>query len=133
MGLYLYSNPENENEVVEIIQSIHDKHEYSKNGKKWHRVFTKPNYALDTQIDPYNSQDFVKATNKKGKIQDLFDRSREASEKRKDKDGKDLVKEKYMDDWEGARKNKAPHPERKAEQQKKITEKAAKAGFDISF
>lgn len=133
MALYLYSNPENESEVVEIIQSVHDKHEYIKNGKKWNRIFTNPTVATDTHVDPYNSQDFVKATNKKGKIQDLFDRSREASEKRKDKDGKDLVKEKYMDNWESARKNKAPHPERKAEQQKTITEKAAKAGFDISF
>lgn len=133
MPQYLYSNPENENEVVEIIQSVHDKHEYFKEGKKWNRIFTNPTVATDTHVDPYNSQDFVKATNKKGKIQDLFDRSREASEKRKDKDGKDLVKEKYMDNWEKARKNKAPHPERKIEQQKKIIDKANKAGFDISF
>lgn len=133
MGVYIYSNPENENEIVEIIQSVHDEHVYVKDGKKWNREFTNPNYSIDSMADPYNPQDFVKATNKKGSVQDLFDRSRELSEKRKDKDGKDLVKEKYMDNWEKTRKGKGLHPERKIEQQKKIQETAAKSGFDVSF
>jgi hypothetical protein len=132
MPLYRYRNPTT-GEIKEIYQKMKDKHEYKENDKAWDRLFDLPNYSIDSMADPYNPQDFVKATNKKGSVQDLFDRSRELSEKRKDKDGKDLVKEKYMDNWEKTRKGKGLHPERKIEQQKKIQETAAKSGFDVSF
>lgn len=110
MPIYLFQNPETK-EVKEIVQSINDKHEYFENGIKFQRIFTVPQAAFDTRIDPHDSKAFVEKTGKqKGKLGDIFDQSREASEKRKkNHGGKDPVKNKYWDDWSKKRKGKV-HP-----------------------
>lgn len=110
MPIYIYQNP-NTKEVKEIIQSVHDSHEYYENGIKWDRVFTVPQVNIDTILDASSSEkDFVEKTkNKKDNIGALWDRSRDLSEKRKKIYGKDPVKDKYFKDWSSKRKGKK-HP-----------------------
>lgn len=110
MPIYLYEHPRTK-EIKEIVQSVHDKHEYIESGIKWNRVFTIPQVGIDSKLDSYSTEkDFVEKTkNKKDSVGDLWDRSRELSEKRKKIYGKDPVKEKYFKDWSKKRKGKK-HP-----------------------
>lgn len=115
MPIFLYSNPKT-NKVIEVIQSVHDKHEYiDKNGLKWQREFTIPHMSIDAvNIDPFNSKDYVKATNKKGTIGDLMDRSKELSIKREEKAGIDDLKETHYKNY-SKRRNGRVHPTKRAE------------------
>ena len=64
-------------------------------GTKWNRIVTSPNASIDTQNDGTH-EGFMKYTqNKKGTIGELWDASREASEKRSQEQGHDPVKEKH--------------------------------------
>ena len=108
MPIYIYKNP-NTNEIIEIVQSVHDEHEYiDSNNVKWIRVFTVPQVntegKLDVNCDSKKFAEFTK--NKKGTIGDLWDRSAELSEKRKKLYGEDHVKNKYKETWSKKRKNK---------------------------
>jgi len=109
MPIYIYLN-EQTGEYKEIIQKMNDDHSYSdETGHKWSRVFSKPQAAFNTKIDAYSSQDFAAKTGqKKGTLGNLFDQSRELSEKRKDKEGVDFVKEKFYEDYAKERKGR-PH------------------------
>ena len=50
-------------------------------GVKWKRAFTLPQMAVDAvAIDPHSPADFVKATNKRGVVGDLWERSAELSD-----------------------------------------------------
>lgn len=110
MPIYIYQNPETL-QIKEIIQSVNDKHEYQENGLKWNRIFTVPQIAIDFKLDANSTEkDFAEKTkNKKGKVSDLWDQSRELSEKREKLYGKDPVKEKYFKEWSKKRKGKK-HP-----------------------
>jgi hypothetical protein len=110
MPTYIYQNPKT-GEIKEIIQSINDKHEYSKDGLKWDRVFTLPQVNTHDKLNENSTEkDFSRITkNKKGTVGDLWDQSRELSEKRQKIYGKDPVKNKYFDDWSKKRKGKK-HP-----------------------
>jgi hypothetical protein len=111
MPEYLYQHPKN-GKVISVIQSIHDKHEYTDNtGIKWNRVFTAPELNTEGTLKAdCTAQQFSEYTGKrKGNIGDLLDRSAELSEKRKKIMGKDSVKEKYFKDWSKKRKGKR-HP-----------------------
>jgi hypothetical protein len=90
---------------------MNDNHEFTdEKGIQWIRVFSIPNTAVDTEIDPFSYTDFVNKTNgKKGTVGDLWDRSAELSEKRKKKAGKDLIKEKAIQDYRKKCKG-ARHP-----------------------
>ena len=114
MPIYLYQNPKTK-EIKEIIQSVNDKHEYYENKLKWNRIFTIPQVGIDTKLDANsNEKDFAEKTkNKKDNIGQLWDRSRELSEKREKIYGKDPIKEKYFKDWSKKRKGKK-HPEDRA-------------------
>lgn len=93
-------------------------------GIKWKRVFTKPQASIDTKMDPYSARDFVKATSKPGQIGDLWDRSREASMKRADKEGGvDPVREAYFKNYSKRRHGKK-HPEQQREDSVKELKKA---------
>lgn len=94
MPIYEFSNPDEPTEVVSVFMSMNDNHEYYQNGVKWDRVWSVPGVAMDTIIDPYNSADFMKKTQKPGKMGDLFDLSSELSAKRAERDGIDPIKEK---------------------------------------
>lgn len=110
MPEYYYSHPATE-EVVSIVQSMHDIHEYTdENGTKWNRLWTKPLASIDSKIDPNNSREFVEKTrNKKGTIGDLFDQSKELSQQRENKYGYDGVKNNFYNDYSKLRRNKK-HP-----------------------
>lgn len=106
MPSYIYKNPETE-EYVEVVQSMNDEHVFSKDGVKYQRVFTVPNAAITTRIDPFSQSQFARATDKNGTMGDLFDRSAEMSSKRADLNGGvDPVKEKYFKDYEKKTKGK---------------------------
>lgn len=110
MPVYIYQNPKTL-EIKEIIQSIHDKHEYLENGLKWNRIFTVPQVSTEEKLNiNSNEKDFARITGKKrGTLGDIFDVSKELSEKRQKIYGKDPVKEKYFKDWSKKRKGKK-HP-----------------------
>lgn len=74
-------------------------------GIKWRRVFTRPNSSIATRSDPYSVSDFNKSLDgKKVTVGDMWDASKEASERRAAKEGKDPVREKYFSDYSKARK-----------------------------
>jgi hypothetical protein len=98
--LYDFQHPET-GEIIEVCLSMkEDKSYVDEDGVEWSRLFSIPNASIDTEIDPYSSRDFKKVTeNKKGSYGDMLDRSREMSEKRKAKDGKDPVQQKWFKNW----------------------------------
>ena len=91
MPEYIYEHPDTGKQIT-VWQSIHEEHIYEVDGVVHNRVYTIPQASIDTKIDPYSSKDFrekVKAQN----VGDIWDRSKELSEIRKDKDGRDPVQE----------------------------------------
>jgi len=112
MPVYIYQNPDTE-ETIEIVQSVNDIHEYiDSNGLKWNRIFTVPQVGIDTKLDAHStSKDFAEKTkNKNDNIGQLWDRSKELSEKRKDKFGEDKLKKAYVENWSKKRKGRRPPP-----------------------
>jgi hypothetical protein len=84
MPEYLFENPKTK-EVISVIQGIDEKHTYSEEGKEFARVFTIPNASIDSSIDPFSSQHFTEKTkDMKGSMGDVWDYSKELSEKRKE-------------------------------------------------
>ncbi len=102
--LYLYENPST-GEIKEIHQGINDKHEYSEGGNRWNRVFTTAQISNSTKCDPNSVKDWNNKT-KQGNftVGDLWDKSAELSEKRKDKDGIDKVQNSYFDNYSKKRR-----------------------------
>ena len=128
MPIYVYFNTETE-EYREIVQRMSDVHEYfgeSGDEKNWKRVFTCPNAAIDSQIDPFSSRDFMRKTGaKKGTYGDLLDKSSELSNQRAEKaGGVDPIKEKYFKDYSAKRRG-AKHPD----QMKSFENKNVKIDF----
>jgi hypothetical protein len=108
MPLYIYQHPKNK-KIIEIAQSIHDKHEFIDNKDvKWNRVFTIPELNTEgTLTAECTEKQFVEYTEKKrGTVGDLWDRSKELSQKREKIYGKDPTKEKYKKDWSKKRKGR---------------------------
>ena len=105
MPIYLYENPET-NEVIEVVQGISEEHKFkNEDGLEYKRVFTVPHASIDTKIDPHSSNDFLNKTKNKGyTVGDLWDVSKEASEKRIKETGKDKIKEKYFKNYSKKRK-----------------------------
>lgn len=112
MPTYLFLN-EITGETKEVILGINEKKEcFDEFGNKLQRLWTAPNAASDTKLDPHDSKAFARATGtKKGTLGDLWDTSRDLSDKRAKATGKDPVKEKYLNDYEKVR-NGAVHPSR---------------------
>lgn len=79
-------------------------------GAVWTRVPSLPNATIDGSIDPFNTQQIMEKTNKKGTMGGLFDRAKELSEKRAAKaGGKDPVQEKWFKEYAAKRQGKK-HP-----------------------
>lgn len=111
-------------EVPSVGASIIDE-----NGVVWRRVFTKPNAAMATVIDPYSVTDFSKSFEGKNvNMGNMFDASREASEKRAAKEGVDPVKTKYLADYKKARKG----TEHSVEKKERFDKTTADLGIKIS-
>lgn len=97
--VYLYRNPET-GEVKEVTQKMSEVHVYSEDGVLWDRIFLAPKIAIDTKINPFSQRDFTEKTGRKrGTVGDLWDKSAELSEKRKQVAGRDEVKEKAYKDY----------------------------------
>lgn len=108
MPIFIYEHPKT-GRIVEVIQSVHDKHEYFEKGVKFLRVFTVPQAAIDTKIDPFDSRKFAERTGKqKGSIGSLFDQAKEAGEKRKKILGHDPIEKKHWENWSKKRKGRKP-------------------------
>jgi hypothetical protein len=106
MPNYLYKHPETE-EVKEVFQKMNDEHTYFEEGVEWKRVWTVPQAAIDSNVDVFSERDFMKKTEKSGTIGDLWDRSKEWSDKRADKIGdKDPIKQKAFKEYSAKRKGK---------------------------
>ena len=98
MPLYVFENSET-GEVKEFLVPVNEIKAFSP-GEGWGRVYTAPNVSVDSKIDPYSSRDFVEKTkNKKGTVGDLFDKSKELSEKRGG-DSSDPILKKYFKSYE---------------------------------
>lgn len=110
MPQYIFCNPLQEDQTVEVFFHMNDKKFYiDENGVEWRRVFTVPQASIDSDIDPNNRQEFARRAAKYSTIGDLADKSRELSEKRKSKEGFDPVEKKFFSDYSAARKG-AKHP-----------------------
>lgn len=108
MPIYIYQNPKTK-KIKEVVQSVYDKHEFiDRKGLKWDRVFTTPQLNTDGSLDPNCTHkefsDFTKK--KKGTIGDLWDRSKELSDKREKIYGIDPIKHNYEKKWSDKRKGK---------------------------
>lgn len=111
MGQYLFSNPDNPEEIETVILSINDEKIYIKNGIKWNREFTVPNTATNTIVDPFSEKSYLASTdNKRENIGSLLDRSKELSEKREKIAGIDPNKQKTYERYSKLRKGKE-HPD----------------------
>ena len=113
MPLYTYEHPESE-ETIDILEKMDDVHVHiDKDGVKWNRVFHSPNAAIDGNIDPFDSKAFVDKTGaNKGTVGEMMDRSKEMSEKRKDKRGYDPVQKKYFKEYSEKRRGTKHHLDR---------------------
>jgi len=107
MPEYIYEHPET-GEQITVWQSIHEEHVYQVDDVIYNRVYTIPQASIDTKVDPYSAKDFrekVKVQN----VGDMWDRSKELSEKRKEKEGRDPVQQQYFKDYSKKRKG-VKHP-----------------------
>ena len=104
MPLYTYEHPETR-ETVDVLEKMNDIHIHiDKDGVEWRRIFHIPNASIDSQINPFDSKAFVDKTGAgEGKYGEMMDRSREMSQKRKDKLGYDPVQKKYFKEYSKTR------------------------------
>ena len=103
MPVYTYINPEDPKDIVEIVQSMSDTHEYEKDGVKWDRMWEKPKFNREgsSKIDAFDKKRFVDKTGKmKGTYGDILDYSKELSEERKSKMGYDPEQKKFFKNFE---------------------------------
>ena len=133
MPQYDYQCP-NTGRIITIHQTMNEKHIYiDSDGIEWKRIFNLMQLPIIDgvfNIDPHNSQEFVRKTGmRKGKMNDLFQLSAELSEKRKSKEGFDKIEERSMDRYENSRKNTV-HPERKKRQLKEAFAKSKHFEFE---
>jgi len=106
MGMYLYSNPKDESEIVEVFQKMNDTHEYYKDGVKWMRIFTIPQASIDTKINCLSKRDFIEKTGKKkGTFGEMLDASKQASLERAKLIGKDPILESALAKRKGKSRN----------------------------
>ena len=100
MPIYIYQHPETA-EYIEVLQGMNDDHVYfDQQGTEWKRVFTVPNAFTDLESDPFNQNQYLEKTSQGGSQGDLWDRSKELSSKRADKNGGvDPLKKAYFKDY----------------------------------
>jgi len=96
MPIYEYQHPDT-GETIEVVQKMNDFHIYiDYQGTEWQRVWASPNAGIDCKLDG-SMESFMKYTeNKKGTMGDIWDASRESSELREKKEGRDKVKKRHF-------------------------------------
>lgn len=129
MPSYLFCNPDDESKIVEVVMSVHDKHELVKDGKVWNRIFTIPSAQIDAKLDANDPKSFVRYTSsRRGTVGEIMDLSAECSEKRAGQSKQDPVKQKFYENYSQKRKGQL-HPEVKKQ---KSREKLKKLGITIT-
>ena len=110
MPAYEYIHPDT-GKTIEVIQAMKEDHVYiDPKGVEWARVFDTPNASIDSSINPFSKEDFLKATAKKGMTAgDMMDLSGELSKKREKKEGIDPVKQKAVTKYEKKTGKAHPH------------------------
>jgi ABC-type Zn2+ transport system substrate-binding protein/surface adhesin len=96
-------------ETKDIVMSMNDEHRYiDDSGYEWERVWYSPAANTDTVVDPNSANSFKDVTKKKkGNLGNLFDYSRELSEKRaKIYDGVDPLRTKAISEHKKLRKGR---------------------------
>lgn len=112
MPYYEFFNDETK-ESVDVFFHMNDNKVY--NGEdgteigQWRRVFTVPRASIDTKLDPRDKNSFVRRTEKYTRVGDFQSLSRDLSEQRAAKDGKDGVKEAWLKNYSAERLGKK-HP-----------------------
>lgn len=87
-------------EIKELVFTMAEEKIYiDETGYQWRRLFSVPTAGMDTKLDVWDANSFTKKTgNMKGNLGNLFDMSREASEKRaQEAGGIDPQKKEYQD------------------------------------
>ena len=104
MPVYIFQNPKTK-EYKEIFLALNAEKVYHENGIKWQRIFLAPNVSVDTQIDANSEQDFVEKTKRKNyNLGEMWDASKDLSEKREKERGVDPVKEKSLKEYSKKRR-----------------------------
>ena len=118
MPLYIYQNPNNEEEIIEVIQRMTEPHVFERDGIKWSRIWEIPQASIDTVWNAENPNDFIEKSGKKrGTLGQIMDKSAELSEARRQKYGKDPIKEKKYKEYSDLRGGR-DHPELRKEKAK---------------
>lgn len=86
MPLYSYIN-DSTGEIVELLQTMGEPHQYVLAGVAWRRLFDVPQLAMDTKVNPFSEKQFLDKTAKAGSLGDLWDRASEMREMREEKSG----------------------------------------------
>ena len=89
---------------------MNDVHEMYLDGYKLRRLFEVPNAAIDSQIDPFSAQDFVRKSKAKN-VGECWEESAAMAEKRQQKRGHDPVKEKFEKTFKTDRRGKKIKPQ----------------------
>ena len=110
MAFYTFEHPET-GEHIEVQQRMKAEHIYvDDKDVEGKRVFINPNVSFDTQPDIFSPTEMARSVdNKQESYGELLDRSKEASQKRKDKMGYDPIQTQWYDDYAKKRKGKR-HP-----------------------
>lgn len=104
MPVYIFQNPKTK-EYKEVFLSINAEKVYSEDGVKWQRIFLSPNMSVDTHIDANSERDFIEKTARKNyNVGEMWDSSKELSEKREREKGIDPIKEKSLKEYSKVRR-----------------------------
>ena len=111
MPVYIFQNPKTK-KYKEVFLALDAEKVHHENGIKWQRIFLAPNVSVDTQIDANSEQDFVEKTKRKNyNLGEMWDASKDLSEKREKERGVDPVKEKSLKEYSKKRRG-AKHTNR---------------------
>jgi len=112
MPAYDFQNPIT-GEVKEVILRMTEEHVYiDGDGLEWTRIFSVPQARVDGKINCWSQNHFVEKTkNAKGNVGDIWDRSRELSEKRaSEAGGIDPLRKKSEENYSATRKGRRYTP-----------------------
>jgi hypothetical protein len=111
MPLYLFEQIRT-GEFREVFFHMDDTKNYcGEDGKEeglWERRYYVPQMSVDVKMDEWDSKGFTeKSGRKKGNLGNLFDESKELSEKRAKSAGTDPLKEAHLKQWKERRRRKS--------------------------
>lgn len=103
MPLYTFQSSDGEllHVTMDTKQPSDAYHAQKKNGKTFKRVYETPRISIDSRVGVSRSEFERATTNKKGlTVGQMEELSKEMSERRAEKEGVDIVKEKYYETYE---------------------------------